>query len=151
VDVAPAIEQHDLTLAHLLRLARAVGIGACLAKQDQREFRVAAHGDGRPVDELADIGGRHARFDLAIHKAVGRQGDVVGDLHQRQLGGRLDHPASAHDRIGADQFGVGQRVLKAVDREVAHGFLDADLALGEPALAQPAADQRERIFIFVPG
>jgi hypothetical protein len=39
-DRAAAVHQHNLAVADLLRLARAVRIGARLAEQDQGEFGV---------------------------------------------------------------------------------------------------------------
>ena len=65
----------------------------------------------------------------------------AGDLcmrHPRTTGAPLTTVALRH------------RLFQPVDREIAHRFLDADPALGQPALAQPCGDRRERIVILVP-
>ena len=58
--------------------------------------------------------------------AVGGDRDVRGSLHQRELGGRLDHPLGAHHRIGADDLYVGQLLPQPVEDEVAVRLLEAD-------------------------
>ena len=80
-----------------------------------------------------------------------REHDVVGRLHQRELGRRLDHPAAADDRVGADDAHAGQLLLQAVEDEEAVGLLEPDRLAGDAALAQEVGDQLQRLLILVPG
>ncbi len=108
-------------------------------------FRVAL------VHDRADIGGGHALLDPRIGMAVGGDGDVGRLLHQRELGGRLDHPAAADDGGGAAQLDPRNRLAEAVDREEADRLLDPDRPRGKLPVAKRGGDAPERILMLDPG
>ncbi len=88
----------DFALAHGLGFARAVWIGAGLAEQDQRRIpREAPQGRMRGGDHRADVaaGVMPALDVVATTMAVRGDGDVVGLLHERELGRGLHHAAAA--------------------------------------------------------
>ena len=70
--------------------------------QREAEFGIAAELAGRGGHQRADLRAGHAGLDARGEPAIGGEGDVGRGLHQRDLGGRLDHAAAADDRIGAD-------------------------------------------------
>ncbi len=92
---------------------------------------------------------RHAAFDARRGMAIGGDGDVGRLLHQRQLGGRLDHPAAAHDRGAGADLDAGQGAPKPVDGEEADRLLDPDRA-GRAAVGENAGDGAQRILMLVP-
>src|SRR6185503_8536593 len=96
VHAATAVHQHHFAVAHRLRLAGAVWIGAGLAEQDQRELGIGAERLVRAVHHRADVGGRHAAFDARADVPVRGDGDVGGLLHERDFIGRLGQAAGAH-------------------------------------------------------
>ena len=67
---------------------------------------------------------------------------VVGALHQRDLGRRLDHAAAGGDRIGADVVERRRFGLDAVHDEEAQPLLDADAAGGDAAVLEDLRDRR---------
>jgi hypothetical protein len=150
LDTATAVHQHDFAARDFLRLARAVGIGRCLAEQDQVEL-------DRPTQRTS--GGCHQRGDVRVahplanarpDPAIGGDRHIGGKLHQRDLGRGLDHAAAAHDRVGRNDPGSRQNTLQAVDGEIAHRLLDPDRPGSELALLEEARDHRQRIFILLP-
>lgn len=70
--------------------------------------------------------------------------------HERDFGRRLDHPATAHDRIGGDHAKARRQTRKPVAGEEADRFLDPDLALRDAARPERIRDQRDRAFILLP-
>ena len=95
-----------------------------------RERRVLAEADGdvglcAPSARYAarmllpQIALRHPLAQRGERRLVGGDRDVVGALHQRDLGWRLDHPAAGGDRIGADVVERRRLLLHAVEDEEA--------------------------------
>ena len=81
--------------------------------------------------------------------AIGGDGDVGRLLHQRQLVRRLDHPATAHDRVAGADLDARHRPAQAVHREETHRLLDPDRP-GDAAIAQETGDALVRILMLVP-
>jgi len=84
-------------------------IGARFAEQDQLEFALAAERPCRGGHDRTDVGRGHPRLDPRRGVAIGGDGDVGGDLHQRDFGRRLVHPAPAHHRRAIDDGRVRHR------------------------------------------
>ena len=100
----------------------------------------------------APISGRaHAALDTRMHVTQRGDGHVVRGLHERELGGRFDHAASANQGITRHDIVGARGLAHAVDNEEPHGRLHGDMACTHTAVAQPLHDRRERAVRFVPG
>ena len=77
--------------------------------------------------------------------------DVRRRLHQRELGCRLDHPAAADDRVGADSAQRRDLLPEPIEDEIAVGLFEADWRPRDPAFAQEIGNQFQRLLIFIPG
>ena len=64
---------------------------------------------------------------------------------------RLDHPAAANDRIGADVAQARKLLAKPVEDEEAVGLLEADRLRCDAALAEEVGDELQRLLVLVPG
>ena len=101
------------------------------------------------VHHGADVFGRHAARDARRDVAIGGDGDVRCLLHERELGGRLHHAATAHHGRAVADIHARHGAPQAVHREESHGFLDGDRAR-HFAIAQDAGDGEQRILVLVP-
>src|SRR6202012_2251788 len=101
---ATAVHQYDRALAHRLRFPRAVRERGRLVEQNESEFGRAAQLGGGAVHELAEIRRAHAALGARMHATQRLDRDVVRGLHERELGGRLDHAAGADERFARDDL-----------------------------------------------
>ncbi len=151
VDRAGAVHQHHLAAPDELRLMTAVRIGRGLAEQDEpavigRAQLLVGGGDHR-----VDVRRRHALSRPRPGIAQGGDHDVGGRLHERELGGRLDHPQLADDGIGADDASARELLLQPVLEEEAVGLLEPHRRAGGSALAEEIGDELQRLLVLLPG
>ena len=133
----------------LLRLYGAVRECGVLAEDDEGAVRVAAEFLRGGADVVGHLAGRHAFLQLLHRRADGGEGDVVGVLHEGDLGRRLDHAAAGRDRRGAHELRARQFLADAIIDEEAQALLDADLA-GGAAIAEDAGDDAVGAFVLLP-
>ena len=81
---------------------------------------------------------------------VGLDGDVVGALHQRDFGWRLDHAAAGRHGRGEHEPARGRGGPQALGDEEAHALLDPDRAGGNAAVPEDARDDGPPVLIFLP-
>ena len=84
---------------------------------------------GRDVG--AEVALRHALLQGRERRLVGFDGDLVGALEERQLGGRLDDAAADDDRVGGDELGGRKLLAQAVEDGEADALLDTDAGAAE--------------------
>jgi hypothetical protein len=137
-DGAAVVDEDQAAFLEHLRLDRAVrerGIAVDLATG------VAGKADplvGR-ADPLADLAVGDAGLDRLPRRFVDRERDVVGQLHQLQLGGAFDGAAAGGDRRGADGFKAGIGFADAVGEDEGDALFHAELAAVMPRSLRPLA------------
>src|SRR5262249_10243100 len=149
-DGAPGVDQHDVALTKLLRLYAAVRERRVLAEDHERAVGVAAELPRRRRHRRAELRVRHALLHTLERGADRLERDVVRALHQRDLGGRLDHATARRHWRGADVLRAGKALTHAVEDEEANALLEADLAVRRSAIAQNAGDHLVRALVFLP-
>ena len=107
---ASAIDQQNRAFAYHLWRGRAV-----------RQRRILADLDaGIAFEAEAGMGGRHQHGKIVLRHAglqgfvgglVGRQRDLIGQQHERQLVLALDHAAAGGDRSGAGTASIAARLV----------------------------------------
>ena len=147
---AGAVHQYDVAPLDDVRQLAAVRVSRCFADQDQPGVVEPAEFFLRRRDHRVDVGRAHAFTGARSRVTQRRQHDVIGGLHQREFGRRLDHSLSPDDRIAADDWRVRQLPLQTVEQEIAVGLLEADREMRDFALLQEVRDQLQRLLIFFP-
>ena len=121
-----------------------------LAEPDERRSAGPAERVECRADVAAELDLRHAVAQCGQRGTKRFDGDVVGALHERDFGRRLDHPAAGRHRRGQDDLRCRRRLRDAVGDEEADALLDADLRRRHAAVLQNAEDRRAPVFIFLP-
>ena len=104
----------------------------------------------RGADVAAEIELRHALAERGERRLVGLDRDVVGALHQRDLGRRLDHAAAGGHRRREHELDSRRRGPQPIGDEEANALLDADFAGRDAAVLQDAGDDRAPVLVFLP-
>ena len=149
-DGAAVVDEDDLAFADDLGLEAAVGEGGVLADLAGGIAGDAAAGVGGG-DELAELAIGHAGLRGFLGGFVDGEGDVVGELHESELGGGLDGAAAEGDGGGADGGEGWGGVGDAVGEDELGALFDADLAGGDAGFLEGSGEERVGIFVFVPG
>lgn len=150
VHVAAAIHEDDLSLLYLMNHVRAVREGTGRPHKGEGKGGRCPKGTGGIGHDAGNIRARHARLDRPIGLPVGRHGDVVRRLHQRDFPRGLDHAAARDHRRRRHHRPVAEHPLQAVHDEIAHGILDPERSL-EPTVPEEPRHPLERTLILVPG
>ena len=150
LDVAASVHEDDIPFPQVARLDRTVR-----KRRRLPEVRSdAARGAERPergCGDLAELRLGHSDFELRDGGFISFDGDIIRQLHQGQLGRRLDDAAPDGDRIGADVL-VGRSFLAhpIIDEET-QPFFDADFSGPDSPVLKNPGDDLIRAFVFFPG
>jgi hypothetical protein len=105
----------------------------------------------RRADVLAQFDMRHAFLQRGQSGTEGHDRDVVGALHQGDLRGRLEHPATGRHRSRQGQLHAGwQGSTNALRNEEPHALFQADLAARHAAVLEDARHEGAPVFVFLP-
>ena len=97
------------------------------------------------VDELLDLAGAHAGFQVLPRAALHFEGDVFRVLLQREFGLRLDAADRIDQRAAAGQAFITEHAAQAQEGEQRHLIVHRELAGGQATL-----DERVRALLFLP-
>src|SRR5688572_3930767 len=149
VDRAAAIHLDDVAFFQFLRLDAAVWKRGVFTEADRR-----AAGRAERAMRRGDVGAqlvlRHPFAESLKRRLERLDRDVAGFLHQRQLGGVLEHPAARRDRLGVDVLGAGRLLADAAEDEEAQALFDADAPSRGAAVLENAGDLPVRTLVFLP-
>jgi hypothetical protein len=148
-DGAAVVDEDDLALTDGLGLQGAVRKGGVFADLAARVAGDAAAGVGE-VDEPGELAVGHAGLGGFVTGFVDGEGDVVGELHEGQLGGSFDGAAAEGDRRGASggegRAGVGD----TVGEDELGALFDAEAAGAEAGFLEGFREKVIGVFVFVP-
>ncbi len=130
-------------------MQRAVGEGGVFAYLAACISGDAATGVGE-VDELRELAIGHAGLRGFVGSLVDREGDVVGELHEGELGGGLDTAAAEGDGGSADCGESGAGVGDAVCEDELRALFDADFAGRDAGFLEGFGEKLVGVFVFVP-
>src|SRR6266487_574162 len=147
---AAVVDLDDVAFLQFLRRDADVGKGGVFAEAGGNRRTLRAERAVRREDVVPEIALRHAFAKRCESRLVGRERHVVGALHQRNLGGRLDRPASSGDRIGADVVECRRFFLDAVEDEEAKAFFNADAAGRHTAILENLGDETVGTVVLLP-
>src|SRR5436190_6696043 len=151
VDHAAVVDLDDVAFLEFLRRDAAVGKGGVFAEAGGNRRALRAERAVRGEDVVPEIALGHTFAKRRESRLVGRERHVVGALHQRNLGGGLDRPASSGDRIGADVVERRRFFLDAVEDEEAKAFFNADAAGRHTAILENLGDETVGTVVLLPG
>ncbi len=149
-DGAAIVDENDLILADDLRLERAVGEGRELTYL-AGDYPLDAGAAVCSVDEAGELARGHAGLGGLEGGLVYGEGDVIGELHEGELGGGLYGAAAHGDRDGADCSKSGAGVGDAIREDELGTFFYADLAGGEASFFESLGEKSVGAFVFIPG
>src|SRR4029453_14008928 len=116
--------------------------------------RSAAAGAARRAERGGDVAAqlilRHTFTERRERRLVGGDRDVVGTLHQRELGRGLDHPAAGRHDFCVHVLSRWKLLLDAAGDEETEALLHADTAGGHASISQDARDLLVGALVFLP-
>ena len=102
-------------------------------------------------DKVGDLGGRDPLGENARRRFVDFQGDVLGTLHERDLGRRFNHPAAGCDQTGIDELEGVAGAAQAVEGEKRRSLVDSHGAMGMAVAAHRIDHQSRGVLVLFPG
>ena len=93
----------------------------------------------------------HAGLGGFVGGFVDGERDVVGELHEGELGGGFDAAAAVGDGGGAGGGEGGAGVGDAVGEDELCALFDADVAGGDAGFFEGFGEELVGVFVFVPG
>ncbi len=150
LDEAAVVDEDDLVLADDLRGGRAVGLGGVGADLTGGFAANAAAGVGG-VDEIGEVAVGLAGSAGLVDGFVDGEGDVVGELHEGELGGGFDAAAACDDGDAGGDLARCDGFGNAVGEDELHALVEGEWERGGSGGTEGVGEQCVGVSVFVPG
>ena len=153
LDSGAGVDEHHVSFFERLRIGAAVGIGRGLSEKHDAEAQGPVDTESRVSfgDKVRDLRGREPFGEYARRRLVHLQSDVLGPLHQCDLGRRLNHAAFCGNQTGIDVLEGVARATQAIESEERGRLVDGDSAMRVATASHRVHHQRRRILVLLPG